>query len=148
LAGDIFQGAIEEVTEMVDDNRSLLARWFEEVWNQERVEAIEELMGAECVIHDGETDIRGPGEFKGFWEAQRAACSDIRVTMHELVGEGDLVAGRWSVAMTDRVTGRPLRTSGMSLVRFHEGGFAEAWQMWDKHGLMEQVRALGARAAG
>jgi predicted ester cyclase len=133
---------------MLDQNRSLLARWFEEVWNRERVEAIEELMGADCVLHDGETDICGPAEFRKFWAAQRAACSDIRVAMHELVGEGELVAARWSVTMKDRATGRPLRTSGMSLVRFHEGRFAEAWQIWDKHGLTEQMQALAAAVAG
>jgi predicted ester cyclase len=133
---------------MLDQNRNLLARWFDEVWNQERSEAIDELMGSDCVIHDGETDIRGPGEFRKFWEAQREACSDIRVTIHELVGEGSVVVGRWSVAMKDRVTGRPMRTSGMSLVRFHEGRFAEAWQSWDRHGLTEQMQAMRATAAG
>ena len=133
---------------MLDRNRSMLARWFEEVWNQERPETIEELMGPECVIHDGETKICGPGEFREFWEAQRAACSDIRITLHHMVGEDDVVVGRWSVTMKDRATGRPLRTSGMSLVRFHEGRFAEAWQMWDKHGLMEQMKAVAAAAAG
>jgi predicted ester cyclase len=132
---------------MLDENRSLLARWFDEVWNHEREETIRELMGSDCVIHDGETDICGPKEFQKFWEAQRAACSDIRLTMHEVVGEGDLVAARWSVEMRDRNSGKPLRTSGMSLVRFQDGRFAEAWQSWDKHGLMEQMQALTAAAA-
>ncbi len=39
-----------------------LIRWFEELWNQGRLETIDELMDPDCVIHDGESDIRGMGE--------------------------------------------------------------------------------------
>ena len=38
-------------------NRELAIRWFEEVWNQGREEAIEEMAHADAISHD----LEGPG---------------------------------------------------------------------------------------
>jgi predicted ester cyclase len=132
---------------MADHQTSTIIRWFEEVWNQGRRETVEELMPLDCVIHDGDTDIRGPEEFKRFQAALRAQFADIHVTAHQALSEGDLTYLRWSTTMRHIPTGKPLRTTGMSLVRFENGKFAEAWQNWDLAGVMEQIARSSAVAA-
>ncbi len=79
-----------------------------------------------------------------------AAFSGIHVTPHEIISEGDLVCLRWSVKMRHTgdglgmpATGKQLQASGMSMVRFANGRFAEAWQNWDMLGLMEQINSAG-----
>jgi len=132
---------------MSQDQNSLITRWFEEVWNQNRHETIEELMPAECVIHDGDANIRGPEEFKLFAAGLRAQFDEIRVEMHQAISEGDLTCLRWSSSMIHKDTGKPLHTTGMSLIRFRDGRFAEAWQNWDLHGVMEQIATPTSAAA-
>jgi predicted SnoaL-like aldol condensation-catalyzing enzyme len=131
---------------MSEQNKALLIRWFEEVWNQNRPETIDDLMDPKCVIHDGESDIRGPAEFHKFAAGLRTAFTDIEVGIHQTIAEGDFVMLRWSSSMKDRETGKPLRTTGFSLVRFADGRFAEAWQNWDRAGVTEQMMAARAAA--
>jgi predicted SnoaL-like aldol condensation-catalyzing enzyme len=124
---------------MSEHQSKTITRWFEEVWNQDRHETIEELMPSHCVIHDGDSDIRGPAEFKRFQEGLRSQFADIKVSTHEVISQGDLTMLRWSSTMRHKGTDKELHTTGMSLVRFHDGRFQEAWQNWDLYGVMEQI---------
>jgi predicted SnoaL-like aldol condensation-catalyzing enzyme len=119
--------------------KSTIVRWFEEVWNQGRREVIDEMFPAECVLHDGRAEYRGHAEFKRFHDGLRAQLSDIRVTPLQLIPEADLVCVRWSSTAKQTSTGKPLEVTGMSIVRFKDGRFFEAWQNWDMHGLVEQL---------
>ena len=55
-----------------EQNKQIMARWFEEVWNQGRRETIHELFAEKGVLHDGTTTYRGPGEFSHFFDALRS----------------------------------------------------------------------------
>src|ERR1700736_4509623 len=58
--------------------KKMLARWFEEVWNQEKREAIDEMFPSDCVLYDGRAKYRGPDEFKHFYDGIRAQLSGIQ----------------------------------------------------------------------
>jgi predicted SnoaL-like aldol condensation-catalyzing enzyme len=119
--------------------KRFVARWFEEVWNQSRREAIDEIFPEDCVLHDGRAEYRGPAEFKRFYDTLRAQLSDVRVTPLETISEGDMVCMRWSSTAKHRTTGKHLHVTGMSILRFKDGRFVETWQNWDQHGLLQQV---------
>jgi ketosteroid isomerase-like protein len=119
--------------------KNFAVRWFEEVWNQSRRGAIDEMFSEDCVLHDGRAEYRGPDEFKRFYDALRAQLTDVRVTPLETISEGEMVCMRWSSTAKHSSTGKPLAVTGMSLLRFKDGRFVEAWQNWDQHGLLEQL---------
>ena len=98
--------------------KNTVVRWFEEVWNQGKREAIDEMFPVECVLHDGRAEYRGPEEFKRFYDGLQAQLSDIRVTPLQAISEGDLVCVRWSSRAKQASTGKPLELTGMSIVRF------------------------------
>jgi predicted SnoaL-like aldol condensation-catalyzing enzyme len=131
------------MAEQQEVQKSMVVRWFEEVWNKGRREGIDEMFPTDCVLYDGQAQFRGPEEFKGFYDGLRAQLSDIRVTVLEAISEGDLACVRWSAAAKQTSTGKPVEVTGMSLLRFKDGRFSEAWQNWDMHGLVEQ---LGGKA--
>ncbi len=86
---------------------------------------------------------------KLFFNRLQSAFSDIRVTTHEAISDGDFVCLRWSATMrhTGDALGMPathkqLHTSGISIVRVKEGRFAEAWQNWDMLGVTQQIRKI------
>ncbi|MGB2673114.1 MAG: nuclear transport factor 2 family protein [Candidatus Acidiferrum sp.] len=132
--------------------KEYVARWFEEVWNRSKREVIDEMFPEDCVLHDGGTEYRGPTQFKVLYDALRAQLSEVRITPLEAVSEGDLVCMRWSCSAKQTSTGKPVTVTGMSIVRFRDGRFSEAWQNWDQHGLLQQLDEatpkLFFRAAG
>lgn len=138
---------------MPANQKAMITRWFEEVWNQERRETIDEMMSPTLILHDeGETAI-GPEAFKKFYDELHAGFSNIRVKTHEMVSSGDLACVRWSSTLRQRGSSKDLSVTGMTMFRFADDQFVESWQSWDKFGLTEQLGAqplknLYVKAAG
>ena len=89
---------------MAQAAETVLHRWFEEVWNQKRESAIDELMADDAMVHgivgpDGK-EIRGPAAFKPFFQQFCAAFPDIRITVEDALVDGDKVAVRCAVTAT------------------------------------------------
>ena len=124
-----------------EQNKHLVHRWFEEVWNQGNTEVITELFSPDCILHDGVAQIRGPQEFMHFHDALRQQFSDIRVTPGVSLAEGDLASLRWTVECRDKSSGKEVTTTGISIVRIKDGRFVEAWQNWDQAGVAAQLSA-------
>jgi hypothetical protein len=60
---------------VTDLERDLGRRWFEEVWNKGRREAIAEMLTPGALIHDGGTDTAGAEGFYPFYDRLRGAFS-------------------------------------------------------------------------
>ena len=87
--------------------KNTVVRWFEEVWNQGKREAIDEMFPVECVLHDGRAEYRGPEEFKRFYDGLQAQLSDIRVTpLQAMCGR------RFRLPIQNRGTFRGFQSSG------------------------------------
>src|SRR5215210_4161609 len=86
---------------MSEENKAFIRRWFDEVWNKGREEAIDEMFSEEGVAHGlGDTpeqDIHGASEFKPFFHSFRGAFPNIEIVVEDTVSEGDKVAARCSV---------------------------------------------------
>ena len=94
----------------------------------------------DCVLHDGNSEYRGPDEFKRFYDALRSQLSDVRVTPLEAFSADDMVCMRWSSTATHTATGKPLQVTGISILRFKDGRFVEAWQNWDQYSFHQQLQ--------
>lgn len=135
---------------MSEANKALVHRWFDEVWTQGRTEVIDELLDPETPAH-GNADEHGralqtPDDFKRMYQAFRAALSDIKVTIHETVAEGDKVAIYCTVrarhtgdSLGTKATGRPIEYTGMTMARIKNGKIVEAWNSFDFLELYRQV---------
>jgi predicted ester cyclase len=126
---------------ILEHNKALLVRWFDEVWNQGRVATIHELFSPECVLHDGDQQYRGPEEFMKFYDALRGEFSQFSVRPIEMLAEGDRASIHWSVDCVHTATGRKIHLTGTSIVRIKDGQFVEAWQNWDKAAMNAQLLA-------
>ena len=141
---------------MSSENIALIHRWFDEVWNKGRAEAIDEMFAADGVAYGlGEAgiDVRGPSAFKPFFEKLRSAFPDFEVTIEDAISEGDKVAARWTAKMTHqgdqlglRASGKRVTVTGMSMVRIRNGQIVEGWNNWDIFGMMQQIGAGPAPA--
>ncbi|HAF13910.1 MAG TPA: hypothetical protein DHU55_16545 [Blastocatellia bacterium] len=74
----------------------MLRRWFEEVWNKGRADAIDEMFAADGVAQglsgDPSAPLRGPAGFKLLHDQFRGAFPDIEVVVEDTIAEGDKVA--------------------------------------------------------
>jgi steroid delta-isomerase-like uncharacterized protein len=132
------------------DNETVLHRWFEEVWNRGRADAIDELTTDEVIIHGladatGEP-VRGRDAFKPYHQALRAAFPDVRVVIEDAIESGDKVMVRCRITathsgpgLTPSPTNRKVEFTGMCLARIKDGKLAEGWNNFDFLSLYQQL---------
>jgi hypothetical protein len=80
---------------MPADMKALTRRWFEEVWNKARDQAIDELLAEDGVAHGlGEAgqDLPGPAEFRKFYRQFRSGFPDVKVAVDQVIAEADTTA--------------------------------------------------------
>ena len=135
---------------MSEENKAVLRRWFDEVWNKGRAEVIEELFDENGIAHgladDPANPIKGPTGYRPFYEVFRQAFPNIEVVVEDMVAEGDKVAARCSVRgqhegdfMGRAATKSPVEITGITIVRIENGKIVEAWNNFDFMTLHRQV---------
>ncbi len=129
---------------------TLMNRWFEEVWNNGRESAIDEMSFHDVPGHglqgpDGD-EVRGMDAFKTFYRQFRAALSDIHVVVEDVVTEGDLTVARCTVTakhtgegLGKPPKGNPVKFTGMTMARVKDGKIAEAWNNFDFMTMFQQM---------
>jgi predicted SnoaL-like aldol condensation-catalyzing enzyme len=127
-----------------EQNKALVHRWFDEVWNQGRRETIQELFPSHGVLHDGSKTLRGPEEFARFHDALRSEFTDFCITPVVSLSEGDLASVHWSVTCRHIASGKDVKLTGISIVRIKDGQFVESWQNWDEAGVEAQLSGKAA----
>lgn len=134
---------------MYKENKRLGQRWFEEVWNEGRNGAIDELLSPEGVgfgLAEPGTEVRGPEHLKPFVRNLRDAFPDLHIAVEDMVAEGDKVAIRFRVTGTHKgsglgfpATNRTIDVTGMTIIQFANGKLLHGWNNWDQLGMMEQL---------
>lgn len=138
---------------MSEHNKAFIRRWFEEVWNKGREEAIDEMFAEEGVanglVDETGQPLRGPAGFKPFFRKFREAFPEIEVVVEDAVAEGEKVAARCTVRGRHRgdslgfaATQRPVEFTGMTIVRVRDGKIVEAWNNFDFMNMFQQLGAL------
>jgi steroid delta-isomerase-like uncharacterized protein len=138
---------------MTDSERDLGRRWFEQVWNQRRRDAIAEMLAPEAVLHESGIDSIGPEGFYPFYDRLRGTFPDLQIDVEDTIAEGDKVCVRWSCTATHggdglgvAPTGVTINVTGISILRVAGGKLVEGWQNWDMLGMMAQIRGSGKAA--
>ena len=138
---------------MSEENKALVRRWFEEVWNQGRADAIDEMFDEYGIAHglsdDPSNPIKGPTGFRPFHTQFRQAFPNMIVVVEDLVAEGDKVAARCSVrgkhegAFQEKAaTQSPVEFTGITIVRIDNGKIVEAWNNFDFMSMHKQIGLL------
>ena len=138
---------------MSDKNKALIRRWFEEVWNKGRAEAIAEMFADDGIAHglsdDVDNPLRGPQGFLPFHAQFREAFPNIEVIVEDQIAEGDKVATRCSVrgkhsgdSLGIAATQMPVEFTGVTITRIRDGKIVEAWNNFDFMKIYKQLGAI------
>jgi len=124
-----------------EQNKKLILRWFEELWNQGNRDVINELFDEKGILHDGSSDIHGPQEFVAFYDNLQSQFSNFVITPVVCIAEGTFACLHWIAEFRHKDSSKPLRITGTSIVRVQDGKFIEAWQNWDAAAVEVQLTA-------
>lgn len=133
---------------MSEENKDLARRW-NRIFEGDFAIA-EDIIADDCVYHNGPPDILpGPDGVKEWAIMIRNGFSDIHVTDEDFIAEGDKVAGRFVGEATHNgefmgvaPTGKPIRVSGVNIMRIADGKIVEHWVQYDMMGMMQQIGAI------
>jgi steroid delta-isomerase-like uncharacterized protein len=140
-----------------EENKALVRRFYEEVWDRGNSDFAFEVFAEDYVRHDLRPTeaLPGPEGQKRIADDFRSAFPDLRVMVDLVIGEGDFVVGRWTATGTHsgswgalEPTGRRATFSAVNIFRFDHGKVVEIWNHRDDLGLRDQLGAAiyaGAR---
>ncbi len=144
---------------MSDQNKSIVRRFVDEVWNKKNPSMIDELIAANCVIHTPDGQLRGPSEYRQLYDRYTKAFPDCTLSIDDMVAEGEKVVARYTVRGKHQgelrgfaPTNKQINVQGTAILRFSSGKLVEEHSVWDTLGLMEQLGLvtlpMQARAKG
>lgn len=111
-----------------DEMKQFVRRHFEDFVNHQRPEVIRENMTPGFVDHDGPGGREvGVAEDEQMMRAMYRMMPDIKVTIEDVVAEGDRVVCRNRWTWTDRSSGSPMEFRGFVEWRFEGNRIAERW---------------------
>ena len=120
----------------VEENKTLVREFLEQVWNERNLAAIEDTLAASYVNHNTSAGAfpPGPETYRQFAARFLDAFPDLHTTIEQVVAEGDKVAVHGIDRGTHRgefmgivPTGKSVTISWTAIYRVADGKIAEEW---------------------
>jgi steroid delta-isomerase-like uncharacterized protein len=138
-------------------NTALVLYLIEKFWNQQNVNALDETHRPDALAHLPII----PGHPLPFYMYKHvcllhlAAFPDLRITVDDIIAEGDKVVARWTATGTHQgelmgipASGKHVSFAGMTVHRFADDKIVENWWTYDAMGMMQQITAPPESNAG
>jgi predicted ester cyclase len=125
---------MDEGSRLLVENRALVERLFGEAIHEGNLAVVDEMFSVGFVDHSTPDQVAGPAGVKDYFVAVRTGFPDMRVSIDDLIVEGDKVVVRstWRGTHTGNYAGsaptgkRVVRTL-MQIFRIVDGKFVEEW---------------------
>jgi steroid delta-isomerase-like uncharacterized protein len=135
-----------------ETNKATVRRMLEQVFNQRRLDLIDEFFTEDYVGHTvGTPSKSGLKELRENTAMAHNAFPDQKITIEDAIAEGDKVAARWTSRGTHLgellgipATGKQFTQGGMAVYRLVNARVAELWFYPDNLGLMQQLGVVPA----
>ncbi|WP_242112482.1 ester cyclase [Luteimonas aquatica] len=134
------------------DPERILRRYFDEVWNAGRLDALDELLTPDYVNHSPsiENPEPGPAGLKPIVVALRTAIPDLHYELLDFVATPDKIAAHVRVTGTQRgelfgmpASGARIDVRQMQFEWLREGRICAHWRLTDEAALMRQLGGAG-----
>jgi len=149
VLGLVCPGCRPSSTAKLEENKALVRRGFEEL-NKQNWAILNELSVPDYVWHQpGRPKPLTREETEQFERTLWAAFPDGRLTIEDMIAEGDKVVTRYTWRGTHKgdylgipATGKEVACTSISISRIAEGKVAEEWEEFDALGFMVQLGAI------
>lgn len=128
-----------------EDNKALARRAYD-AFNQGNLAGFYELFTPDFVLHNASMTIQGLEAYKQWLSMYLAAFPDARLTVEDMIAEGDRVVVRQTFRGTHTgelmgipPTGKQVSSTGIVITRAANGKAVEQWTNYDDLGLLQQL---------
>ena len=133
---------------MSEENKNIIRRLYEEVWNQHNPEAADEFVAPDVFNRDMLPEYQNGIEgYKHLVRWLHTAMPDLRTDIENIIAEGDEVAAFVTFSGTHTGPLRDLAASGRQVsvkhthwYRLVDGKVVETWSVRDDLGMMQQMK--------
>jgi steroid delta-isomerase-like uncharacterized protein len=141
----------EVITSTKEQNKDLVRRAIEQIWNGGNYDTIEEFVARDFVAYASTPadEVHGPENAKQYFMQLHKAFPDIRFTIVDQVAEGDKVATHWTASGTHKgefrglaPTGKRFTVTAIDIDRIVNGRVSECWSNMDELSLLRQLGAI------
>jgi steroid delta-isomerase-like uncharacterized protein len=130
------------------DNAAIARKFYDDVWNKRREAAIDEAIAPGLIGKMEGQDVSSAAEFKAQWRELTGAFPDLRITVDDVMAEGDKVAVRWQVTGTHTgvfgglpSTDQKMTARGITWLEFRDGRIVRGWDSWNLGAVWMQLSA-------
>jgi steroid delta-isomerase-like uncharacterized protein len=158
LRADILEGgvirpgdAIASLDDPLEQNKNLVRRFFDEMWNPWNFAKADELLAPDIIFRGTlGNELQGRDAFRGYMRKVQAAFPDFHNAIEEISAEDDRVVARTRYRGTHRgeifgvgPTGKTIQYAGAAFFRIEDGKIAHGWVLGD---IVSLLRQLGANS--
>ena len=135
---------------MPADNKSIVRRMYEEVWNNRRLEVASELIAPSHAVQlwDMADSGIGPEAYARNVTQLVRAFPDLKLTVMDMIAENDKVVVFWNISGTHNgefrriaPTGKKISIDGITINHLANGKIIDSYVSWD---MLETLEQLGA----
>ncbi|HKW64783.1 MAG TPA: ester cyclase [Candidatus Acidoferrum sp.] len=139
---------------MPADNKSIVRRMYEEVWNKRNLEAAKELIAPSHAVQlfDAADSGIGPQAYVQNVVQFVRAFPDLKFTILDMVAENEKVVAFWNISGTHKgefrgiaPTSKKVSVDGITMIQLEDGKIMDSYVSMDMWSMMQQ---LGAAPAG
>jgi steroid delta-isomerase-like uncharacterized protein len=137
---------------ITEDSKALMWRITDEIWNNGRLDLIDELIAEDLVDHVDLAGLEGSGRarYRASIEMMRAAFPDYRNPLDFVIAEDAFAVSCGRSTGTHRgeffgipATGRKIDVPAFGILRFANGQAVERWGFADNLAIMQQLGLMG-----
>jgi len=138
---------------MSADNKAIVRRLYEEVWNKRKVELLDELISPSHALqgpHFSGSAI-GPEAYELRVSEFCVGFPDLHWTIEDTVAENEKVVARWTFSGTHKgdymgvpATNKKVSVDGMTIHHMADGKIMDSYSTWDALDLMQQLGVVPA----
>jgi len=132
-----------------EENRAVVMRYIEEVWNRHDLDAIDGLVSSEYVNHAASTEEYRHGGARRIWEWILSVFPDHRFDVEDVAADGETVAVRGTMVGTHEgelmgitPTGKRVAAQQSHWFRVVDGKVAEHRAVRDDLGMLQQLGVM------
>jgi len=150
VGGTIRPGdAIAPLNDPLEQNKQVIRRFFDEMWNPWNFAKADELL-AEDIVFRGTlgSELKGRDAFRNYMRKVQSAFPDFHNSILEMTAEADRVVARTMYRGTHRgeifgvaPTGKAITYAGAAFFRIADGKVTHGWVLGDLLALLRQMGA-------
>lgn len=132
-----------------EQNKILVRRFLTEVWVQGKLDDLEEMIAENHVHHLTRRQLHGPEGVRELVAQFRAFLSDVELTLHELLVDGDKVVAYFTFSGIDQggtmghpPSGKPISFAGIDIFQVADDQIVARWGIVDSLSVLYQIGAM------